>query len=256
MTIEKIESGDALILKVEGKVDAANGEEFSEQVIEACHSDGLIRLDLTGVPYFSSAGLRGLLMGYKVSKLKGGRFELYGVNDTLMDILKSTGLDKELIICSGDADSPQEPSVADAPVGSEREEAPDQDMRDVEYSPAWVAALPEARDASQLFIVAVHEKTTAWLSLHEKDKAGNWHILMSAIGFIGVHGLGEKGEEGKTPKGSYLFERSFITSFDRKKPFTDGKIALHQNDRSLVLSRVADGCVVVADTLNNLGGSF
>ena len=256
MTIETIDGVDALIIKVEGKVNASNGEEFSEKVIEACHSDGLIRLDLSGVPYFSSAGLRGLLMGYKVSKLKGGRMELYGVNDILMEILKSTGLDKELIICRGDSDSSQESLAADASGGTDMETESDPDMNDVEYSPAWVAALPQAKDATQLFIIAVHEKTTAWLSLHEKDKAENWHVLLSTIGFIGVHGLGEMGEEGKTPKGSYPFDRSLITSFDRRKPFTDGKIALHQNDRSLVLSRVADGCVVVADTLDNLGGSF
>ena len=108
MKIQKITEGDILILKVEGRVDAVTGEDFSEEVNEACHGGKVVRLDLSGVPYFSSAGLRGLLMGYKVARFAGGRMELYGVNDVLGSILKDTGLDKELIICTGDAYSPEE----------------------------------------------------------------------------------------------------------------------------------------------------
>ena len=59
-------------------------------------------------------------------------------------------------------------------------------------SPQWVQNLPAAKNAVQLFIVAqVGEKTTAWISMHEKDAYGNWQQIMSTPGFIGKEGLGK-----------------------------------------------------------------
>ncbi len=79
-------------------------------------------------------------------------------------------------------------------------------------SPDWVAKLPQAATAKQLFIVAAHGEaaTTAWLSLHEKKEDGSWHMLMTTPGFIGVNGLGKTKEgDGKTPVGEFKFNRAF-----------------------------------------------
>ena len=67
-----------------------------------------------------------------------------------------------------------------------------------EQSPQWVKNIPAAKTATQLFIVAqVGEKTTAWISMHEKDLDGNWQQIMTTPGFIGKNGLG-KTKEGDT----------------------------------------------------------
>lgn len=77
-------------------------------------------------------------------------------------------------------------------------------------SPDWVTALPEAAEAEQLFVVAAHEKTTAWISMHEKDADGEWHMIMSTPGFIGKEGLGKTKEgDGMTPVGTFAFNRAF-----------------------------------------------
>ncbi len=77
-------------------------------------------------------------------------------------------------------------------------------------SPDWVKDLPQAKTANQLFVVAGIGKTTAWVSMHEKDQDGNWQLLMSTPGFIGKAGL-EKTMEGdaKTPVGTFRFTESF-----------------------------------------------
>ena len=81
---------------------------------------------------------------------------------------------------------------------------------DAEASPDWVKAIPEAQDAQQLFVVAAHEKTTAWVSMHEKDESGEWHMIMSTPGFIGKNGLGKTQEgDGMTPVGTFAFNRAF-----------------------------------------------
>ena len=79
-----------------------------------------------------------------------------------------------------------------------------------EASPDWVTKLPQAKTAKQLFVVAGVGKTTAWVSMHEKDADGNWYVVMTTPGFIGKEGL-EKTKEGdaKTPNGTFHFTAAF-----------------------------------------------
>ena len=87
-----------------------------------------------------------------------------------------------------------------------------QEVRD---SPAWVTKLDAAKSADQLFVVAAHEKTTAWVSLHEKDKDGKWQMVMSTPGYIGKNGLGKTKEgDGKTPVGTFGFNAAFGIASD------------------------------------------
>ena len=82
---------------------------------------------------------------------------------------------------------------------------------DVE-SPEWVAGLEAAKDADQMLVVAAFspEATDAWISLHEKQSDGSWHMVMTTPGFIGKNGLGKTKEgDAKTPTGVFHFNRAF-----------------------------------------------
>ncbi|MCR5576375.1 MAG: L,D-transpeptidase family protein [Oscillospiraceae bacterium] len=82
-------------------------------------------------------------------------------------------------------------------------------------SPDWVAALGEKQEAEQLFVIAGVEKTTAWISLHEKDADGRWKTLMTTPGCIGIRGLGKKREgDRKTPTGVFRFNAAFGAADD------------------------------------------
>ncbi len=94
--------------------------------------------------------------------------------------------------------------------------APDQtvgDYRGIDVvSPEWVGALDAAKDAKQLFIVAAfaEDATDAWISLHEKQSDGSWHMVMTTPGFIGKNGIGKTREgDAKTPVGVFHFNRAF-----------------------------------------------
>ena len=78
-------------------------------------------------------------------------------------------------------------------------------------SPQWIQNLPAARNANQLIVVAqVGEKTTAWISMHERDYDGNWQEIMTTPGFIGKNGLGKTREgDSKTPVGTFHFTAAF-----------------------------------------------
>ena len=88
-------------------------------------------------------------------------------------------------------------------------------LQPVTDSPDWLKALPEAQTASQLFIVAGlgMDKTTAYISMHEKDEAGNWKQILSTPGFVGKNGLCADADHaegcGQTPVGVYHFNKAF-----------------------------------------------
>ncbi len=79
-----------------------------------------------------------------------------------------------------------------------------------EPSPQWVQELTAAKTAKQLFIVAGVGRTTAWVSMHERDAEGKWQQVMTTPGFIGKNGLGKEREgDAKTPAGVYRFNKAF-----------------------------------------------
>ena len=78
------------------------------------------------------------------------------------------------------------------------------------YSPVWVTKLPAAAKAKQMVVVAGVSKQTAWISLHEKDREGNWQQVLTTPGFIGKEGLGKTKEgDGRTPVGTFHFTKAF-----------------------------------------------
>lgn len=87
-------------------------------------------------------------------------------------------------------------------------------------SPAWVAALPAAQESTQLFVVAGigMDKTTGFVSMHQKDETGAWKQLLSTPGFVGKNGLCADADhrEGcaQTPVGVYRFNKAFGIAAD------------------------------------------
>ena len=89
-------------------------------------------------------------------------------------------------------------------------------------SPKWVRALSQAKDKknTQLLIVAAAgmNKTTAKVSMHERDKDGNWIQVLTADAYVGKYGmiLDSKRKEGckRTPIGVYRFNKAFGIASD------------------------------------------
>lgn len=80
----------------------------------------------------------------------------------------------------------------------------------MEASPEWLAKLPQATDASQIFVVAGVGETTAYVSMHQKDANGSWQQILSTPGYIGKKGLFKTKEgDAKTPVGVYHFNYAF-----------------------------------------------
>ena len=205
-----------------------------------------------------------------------------------------------------------------------------------DLSPGWVAALPAAAQTDQLVVVGGVGKTTAWVSMHQKDKNGKWKMIMTTPGLIGREGLGkEKEGDWKSPVGAFRFNNAFgiapdpgcaipytqvdsnlywsgdqrpgmqydrmvdirkypgldkdnsehiadyrvhyqyclninynrlhtpgkgsalfMHCFGPNKPFTGGCIAVPKDKMRFVMKHVQPDCLIVIDSLDNLGGTL
>ena len=87
-------------------------------------------------------------------------------------------------------------------------------------SPEWVASLPAAENATQLLVVAGigMDRTTAYITMHQKDENGVWKQILSTPGFVGKNGLCADEDHaegcGQTPIGVYHFNKAFGIAAD------------------------------------------
>jgi len=89
MEITKKTDGDIMTMNVVGRVDTTTAPELSA----ALKLDGIkdFTLDISGVSYMSSAGLRCLLMAQKAMMASGGQMRIAGVQPVVKEVLDITG---------------------------------------------------------------------------------------------------------------------------------------------------------------------
>ncbi len=97
MKIEVAMNGDTCILFPEGWVDSTNAVELEQSIAAYVDDCDSMILDLAGVDYISSAGLRVIVATHREMEEKGG-LVLRNVNRNVADIIKLTGFDAKLNI--------------------------------------------------------------------------------------------------------------------------------------------------------------
>lgn len=96
MEIKKTMDGVKVTIAVTGRVDTTTAPEF-EAGLKLAGTETLT-LDLSGVPYMSSAGLRCLLTAQKTMMAGGGAMTITGVQPAVMEVLDLTGFSNILTI--------------------------------------------------------------------------------------------------------------------------------------------------------------
>ena len=95
MTIEKSLNGNTAVLALNGWMDTHSVPEFTKALEELDPSAEKLVLDLMGLEYTSSAGVRQIIAAHKKMK---GELTLKNVSAEVLDVLHMTGLDKRLNI--------------------------------------------------------------------------------------------------------------------------------------------------------------
>ena len=90
MTITTEKNGEAILLKIEGRLDTTTAPEIEKAIYEMPESTKDLVLDMNALEYISSAGLRVLLAAQKKMN-KIGTMKLVGVCDAVMEVFEMTG---------------------------------------------------------------------------------------------------------------------------------------------------------------------
>lgn len=84
-----------LIIKVQGRVDGTNANDFQNKIkASVTDEDKAVLLDMAALSYISSAGLRVVLMVAKALEQRGANFMIYSLTDAIREVFEISGFDK------------------------------------------------------------------------------------------------------------------------------------------------------------------
>lgn len=93
-------SGGCAVVTVHGEIDLGSAHRLSDAALAALQQVGSrLVLDLAGVSFMDSTGLKVLLALHKRAQVAGGRLLLAGPTRTVLRVLTVTGLDQAFEIC-------------------------------------------------------------------------------------------------------------------------------------------------------------
>ncbi|MCL1470588.1 anti-sigma factor antagonist [Argonema antarcticum] len=82
---------EVTVVEMAGDIDASTASAVQEKVLPLAQPGSKIILDMTQVPYTSSAGLRFLLSLYRQVTGNDGKLVLVGVSEQIQDTMSITG---------------------------------------------------------------------------------------------------------------------------------------------------------------------
>ncbi|SFV16056.1 STAS domain-containing protein [Pseudoduganella namucuonensis] len=97
MELQPLATEHATILRPEGRIDHTHADAFKQALdshLGDCKAGGCrLVIDLGGVTYISSIGLRALMLAIKQVKAQGGRMVLAGMTPLVLEVFKISRFD-------------------------------------------------------------------------------------------------------------------------------------------------------------------
>ena len=93
MTIKKTINGNEAVLSLEGWLDTVESPKLQAELDNLESNIDSLVLDLAGLQYTSSSGIRQIVSAYK--KMKGA-LVIRNTSEGVMGVFKATGLDKKI----------------------------------------------------------------------------------------------------------------------------------------------------------------
>ena len=97
LTIRVARAGDRVALELEGELDMENAATLDEQLLRAEDSDAKrIVLDLSGLEFIDSTGLKAVLLAQRRSTEDSGRLRIVRGTSEVAKLLELTAIDQSL----------------------------------------------------------------------------------------------------------------------------------------------------------------
>jgi anti-sigma B factor antagonist len=94
------EMDDATVVTLNGEIDGQTSGEVQDAVLPLVTSGSRILLDMIGVSFMSSAGLRTLLLIYRSITGSDGQVVLVGLSNELQDTMDTTGFLEHFLLAN------------------------------------------------------------------------------------------------------------------------------------------------------------
>lgn len=92
-TIERIEDGGTYTVRAAGEIDVATAPQVESVLLELLGGGSPVALDLSGVTFIDSSGLRALVTARQRAEDESAAFTLSGRSPAVERLLQVTGLD-------------------------------------------------------------------------------------------------------------------------------------------------------------------
>lgn len=90
------EKENAFIVTANGRIDSETAPAFDAELTKAIGINSNLVIDLKGVGYMSSAGLRALVKASQAAEKAGGAIRLVSVPPEIMSVMYTVGLDQKI----------------------------------------------------------------------------------------------------------------------------------------------------------------
>lgn len=84
-------TGQVTVVELQGEIEGKTAPLVQEQVLPLLQPGAKVLLNLTGVPYMSSAGLRMMLSTYRQATSNKARVALIGLSQEIQETMSATG---------------------------------------------------------------------------------------------------------------------------------------------------------------------
>ncbi|MFN8051007.1 MAG: STAS domain-containing protein [Acidimicrobiales bacterium] len=92
-SVETVEEMGSITVQATGEIDVATAPQIEAELIAAIEGGSAVTLDLSGVSFIDSSGLRALVTARQRAEEKGVAFSLAGRSPAVERLLQVTGLD-------------------------------------------------------------------------------------------------------------------------------------------------------------------
>ena len=99
INIETTSQEGVAVVVIQGEIDSATAPQVQNTLLPLVQQHDTLVLDLAGVPYMSSAGLRTMLLLYRQALTHNGKLILTGVAEPIKDTMSITGFLKFFVLC-------------------------------------------------------------------------------------------------------------------------------------------------------------
>ena len=91
MNVEIRKEGSTSVAVITGEIDGRTAPQAQTELLPIIEDSGKLLMDMKGVTFLSSAGLRMLLLLYRQATSRAGKVALVGLSEDIKDTMSMTG---------------------------------------------------------------------------------------------------------------------------------------------------------------------